>query len=334
MPNEVGAVWCVYCRSPIPPEAAECPNCRKPMSDRTRVIRCPGCGKFTLKSDGVCRHCHSPLPQPAVRTVPEADAEAPAQTESAAEAAPPVSVPEESAAAPAAPEAEEAPQNPAPVAAEAPEAPTAAEEDAPAEAAAPEVPAAAEGDAPQAPPMAADPSPAPAGTSRRQTNIPYSHASAAENALRNMGTGVPRQAEFMRAPKGPAQNRGSAPRSPAAAAAAKARSKAVQRSKRMILLVILLLFAAVAVGGFFAGRSVGRQRSEEDARALADMEKAVRESYDLGYTEGFAAGNYDLGYQDGHREGYAEGHTAGYAEGFESGEAHGYSVGIKEGKNR
>lgn len=58
MENNVSAAWCVYCRKRVAPDAAQCPNCEKPLSERSRVVRCPLCGKYTMQSDPVCRHCH------------------------------------------------------------------------------------------------------------------------------------------------------------------------------------------------------------------------------------------------------------------------------------
>lgn len=49
--------WCVYCRKDIPINATKCPFCNKALSDNAKVIKCPSCGKFIIKSASKCQHC-------------------------------------------------------------------------------------------------------------------------------------------------------------------------------------------------------------------------------------------------------------------------------------
>lgn len=53
--------WCCYCRNEILPRAPYCPHCRKTMSEWTRVVKCPSCGAFELKSRKECRNCGAQL---------------------------------------------------------------------------------------------------------------------------------------------------------------------------------------------------------------------------------------------------------------------------------
>lgn len=85
-------VWCIYCRESVPADAPQCLRCHKPLNDKSRVVRCPQCGKYILKSDVSCRHCHADLtaapaaPAAPVET-PVAPTETPVETP-AAESAP------------------------------------------------------------------------------------------------------------------------------------------------------------------------------------------------------------------------------------------------------
>ena len=49
--------WCVYCKTQIEDDAAQCPVCHNPMTDGTKVIRCPSCQKFILRSAERCKYC-------------------------------------------------------------------------------------------------------------------------------------------------------------------------------------------------------------------------------------------------------------------------------------
>ena len=71
-------VWCIYCRESVPADAPQCLRCHKPLNDKSRVVRCPQCGKYVLKSDVSCRHCHADL-----TASPAAPAAAPAETSAA-----------------------------------------------------------------------------------------------------------------------------------------------------------------------------------------------------------------------------------------------------------
>ena len=57
--------WCWYCKREIPVAADVCPHCGKPLSDKTKVVRCRKCGKFLLKNAPRCAQCGEPTPQPA-----------------------------------------------------------------------------------------------------------------------------------------------------------------------------------------------------------------------------------------------------------------------------
>ena len=53
--------WCVYCKTQIEDDATQCPACQNPMTDGTKVIRCPSCQGYILKSADHCKYCGVPL---------------------------------------------------------------------------------------------------------------------------------------------------------------------------------------------------------------------------------------------------------------------------------
>lgn len=109
--------WCVYCRSVIPDDADRCPSCEKPLTDGSKVIRCPSCGKYILKNAAQCRYCGkdpralSPAEEAAgsESPVPEGSEDAPAKQPPLAEPPAPPAIP-----APPAKPTPAAPQSPAP----------------------------------------------------------------------------------------------------------------------------------------------------------------------------------------------------------------------------
>ncbi len=64
--SEPNQTWCWYCKQEIPPESDTCPSCGKPLNDSMKVVRCRSCGKYLLKSIGVCDSCGTPQEMPAV----------------------------------------------------------------------------------------------------------------------------------------------------------------------------------------------------------------------------------------------------------------------------
>ena len=62
--------WCWYCRQEIPIESEVCPHCSKPLSDAKKVVRCPSCGRYLLRSSEQCVQCGEPLEydQPPLKT--------------------------------------------------------------------------------------------------------------------------------------------------------------------------------------------------------------------------------------------------------------------------
>ena len=92
----IATAWCVYCRSVIPDDADRCPSCEKPLTDGSKVIRCPYCGKYILKNSAQCRYCgkdpHAPPPaEPPASEPPasESDGAPPAEQPAPAEATAP-----------------------------------------------------------------------------------------------------------------------------------------------------------------------------------------------------------------------------------------------------
>ena len=53
--------WCVYCKTQIEDDATRCPACDNPMTDGTKVIRCPACQRYILKSAEQCKYCGASL---------------------------------------------------------------------------------------------------------------------------------------------------------------------------------------------------------------------------------------------------------------------------------
>ena len=49
--------WCVYCKAQIEDDATRCPACDNPMTDGTKVIRCPSCQRYILMSAERCKYC-------------------------------------------------------------------------------------------------------------------------------------------------------------------------------------------------------------------------------------------------------------------------------------
>lgn len=85
--------WCWYCKQSVPPGADSCPSCGQSLPDAKKVVKCPRCGKFLLKSSGRCGQCgtplNSPLSQPASPAPPTQQPPAPVP-----DAPPPVDIPE------------------------------------------------------------------------------------------------------------------------------------------------------------------------------------------------------------------------------------------------
>lgn len=55
--NNQSSVWCLFCRSTLPPNADICPQCKQRLTDSTRVVRCPHCGRYLLKIEHQCAGC-------------------------------------------------------------------------------------------------------------------------------------------------------------------------------------------------------------------------------------------------------------------------------------
>ena len=71
--------WCVYCKTQIEDDATQCPVCQNPMTDGTKVIRCPSCQRYILRSAEQCKYCGARLIDE--QLAPTAPAEPPAAPE-------------------------------------------------------------------------------------------------------------------------------------------------------------------------------------------------------------------------------------------------------------
>ena len=77
--------WCVYCKTQIEDDATQCPVCQNPMTDGTKVIRCPSCQRYILRSAEQCKYCGArlidrqlaPTPPPEPPAAPEPKIEEP-----------------------------------------------------------------------------------------------------------------------------------------------------------------------------------------------------------------------------------------------------------------
>ncbi|MBE7004445.1 MAG: hypothetical protein E7425_09210 [Ruminococcaceae bacterium] len=117
--------WCWYCKQEVPPQFDVCPFCTKPLDDTKRVIRCPKCGRYLLRSVDRCIQCgESFLDEPPRRQAPRQSAAPPPVEEAPATSVPGAEAPAASPVPDAgpAPDASQAPDAvPTPDAAPAPE---------------------------------------------------------------------------------------------------------------------------------------------------------------------------------------------------------------------
>ena len=97
----------------------------------------------------------------------------------------------------------------------------------------------------------------------------------------------------------------------------------------LLRLAPAVLIPLLVICSFMVGKA---SQKRTDAEALAQIEQAKQQSYDLGYYEGFSAGNYDLGYETGYAEGFREGNLAGYSSGYDDGQDYGYASGLESGQ--
>ena len=101
----IDTAWCVYCRGVIEDDADRCPTCGKPLTDGSKVIQCPSCAKFILKSSAQCRFCGK---DPHAAEAPAESEEAPAPAKPAASTEQPVSAEQATPAEPPAAQAKPA----------------------------------------------------------------------------------------------------------------------------------------------------------------------------------------------------------------------------------